>query len=246
MSELIVASKNGDVGRVRFLLEDKADVNERQSNGVTSLIMASYGGYYDVVKILLENKADVNARQNNGATSLVAASYKGHYAIAKLLIDNKADVNLGQANGATPLIAALKEKHYEIVDLLLTSGAKAFDAANSSSTVIVSTLNSSVAEIVKLFVDCKNSVEPKTEQETKHPEALNDVKIEEELKKIQTELGLILEGLAEEKQAAQTRNAELVKKIAELEDGFKKQESEKPSIIEDTPKLVKRETFNDF
>ena len=58
--ELLKASRTGDLKKVKYLVENGADVNALDEWGKTPLYMASYRGHLDIVKYLLENGADVN------------------------------------------------------------------------------------------------------------------------------------------------------------------------------------------
>ena len=77
VSELIDASANGDLTRVKSLIADKVDVNGTPSSGIdrpTALIMASNYGRIDVVKELLASGAKVNARDRGAQTALMRAA----------------------------------------------------------------------------------------------------------------------------------------------------------------------------
>jgi hypothetical protein len=60
-NDLIVASINGDLSRVKALLDAKADVNAKSGVGGTALMWASQQGHAEIVQALLAAKADVNA-----------------------------------------------------------------------------------------------------------------------------------------------------------------------------------------
>ena len=66
--DLINASKNGNIKKIKLLIENGADVNAKDNDGSTSLIFASMysndTSSLDTVKLLLENGADVNAKNN--------------------------------------------------------------------------------------------------------------------------------------------------------------------------------------
>ena len=57
---LIEAASRGDINRVRSLLAGGADVNTKNSDGVTALWIAAAKGHTDIVKTLLEKGVDVN------------------------------------------------------------------------------------------------------------------------------------------------------------------------------------------
>jgi len=89
---LIAASMRGDLPRVRVLLDARADLNARNSDGATALIIASQNGHADVVRALLAAKADVNARPSNGVTTALSeASQNGHADVVRLLKNAGAD-----------------------------------------------------------------------------------------------------------------------------------------------------------
>ena len=94
---LMACSINGDLARVRWLLERGANVNAQVEDGATSLILACFNGHLEVVRELLGRGANVNAaRTSNGWTSLMAACSRGHLEIARLLLvhhASKATVN---------------------------------------------------------------------------------------------------------------------------------------------------------
>jgi ankyrin repeat protein len=58
--DLINAARNGNETRVRFLLENEADVDIRETDGMTALMWSSYNGYSGIVRILLDFGADVD------------------------------------------------------------------------------------------------------------------------------------------------------------------------------------------
>ena len=58
----MIAAENGDLNRVRELLEKSVDVNARSEVGHTALMVAAHAGHLEVVKALLNAKADPNIR----------------------------------------------------------------------------------------------------------------------------------------------------------------------------------------
>lgn len=56
------AAVAGDVELVELLIENGADVDDRDVHGYTPLILAIQAGNTDIAKVLIDNGADVNAR----------------------------------------------------------------------------------------------------------------------------------------------------------------------------------------
>ena len=71
---------------MKILLEYKAEVNFKSSDGSTPLHWATMMAHKDVVQLLLDNNADVNAKATNGWTPLhMATRLPEHKDIAELL-----------------------------------------------------------------------------------------------------------------------------------------------------------------
>jgi ankyrin repeat protein len=70
---------------LRLLLKHGADVNARDTRGLTSLHEASHYGALEVVRLLLEHGADVEGEDSDGETALQAAARRGHDGVVKLL-----------------------------------------------------------------------------------------------------------------------------------------------------------------
>jgi len=111
---LFQACKEGDLEKVKLLVENKADITAEHN---TALIEASYHGQLEIVKFLLENKADIAAENNE---ALQEASLKGHSEIVKFLIENKADV--AAKNNAVIRLASYRG-HLETVKFLVENKA---------------------------------------------------------------------------------------------------------------------------
>ncbi|XP_058390505.1 ankyrin repeat domain-containing protein 39 isoform X2 [Diceros bicornis minor] len=82
------AALNGDLGRVKYLIQKAADPSQPDSAGYTALHYASRNGHYAVCQFLLESGAKCDAQTHGGATALHRASYCGHTDIARLLLSH--------------------------------------------------------------------------------------------------------------------------------------------------------------
>ena len=118
---LIDASKNGDLEKVKLLIENGADIEAKDNNGDTALILASYYRYLEVIQYLVEKGANINATNDNGWTSLMYASKYGELETIKYLLENGTDVNIKNKNGNAALDLAKIE---DIKEVLRKAGAK--------------------------------------------------------------------------------------------------------------------------
>jgi len=149
--ELHDAAKNGDILKVRQLLEQGANVNAPDNFGTTPLHYAASEGKTDIAKLLIERGADVNARDQHQWTPLHMAAYGGRAAMAKLLVEKGADVNAKDKNHNTPV----KFAQPELVAIILKQGdggsaiqaEKLHDAAKSGDIVKVRQLLEQGADV---------------------------------------------------------------------------------------------------
>lgn len=81
--ELFSAAEAGDLGKVRELLAQGADVNTRGDKGLMPLHCAAYGGHVEIAELLIEKGADVNATSYLGKTPLFFATDKKMIALLK-------------------------------------------------------------------------------------------------------------------------------------------------------------------
>ncbi|KAB0401371.1 hypothetical protein E2I00_005030 [Balaenoptera physalus] len=100
------AALNGDLGRVKCLIQKAADPSQPDSAGYTALF-------------LLESGAKCDAQTHGGATALHRASYCGHTDIARLLLSHGSNPRLVDDDGMTSLHKAAEKGHVDICSLLL-------------------------------------------------------------------------------------------------------------------------------
>src|SRR5947208_15070131 len=89
--ELCRLIRNGDAAGLSGALAKGADVNAKDSHGVTPLMCSAVVGSADEMKLLIDAGADVNAKNTFGATALLWAA--GDISKVRLLVDKGADVN---------------------------------------------------------------------------------------------------------------------------------------------------------
>ena len=116
---LMRAALDGNTERVRELIGEGADINQRDDNDRTALMFAVINRHYETMKVLLEYGADVNAKSNKEGTALMAAALAGDLQMVQALLDKGADVHarLPDTNESAVTIAA-SHGHDEIARLL--------------------------------------------------------------------------------------------------------------------------------
>ncbi|XP_034048725.1 ankyrin repeat domain-containing protein 62-like isoform X3 [Thalassophryne amazonica] len=117
------ACQHGKVAVVRFLVENKADLNACDDYNRSALMKAVEHQRESCVRILLGSGADINHVDSDGRTALHLAVAKKSMRIVELLIKKKADIHAKDKNGHTPLVLAVLDGQYEVVKYLIEKGA---------------------------------------------------------------------------------------------------------------------------
>jgi len=118
------AALNGQIDKVRSLLEAGVDPNCRTKNGYTALMGAALEGHGAVVELLLQAGADPNIRYIDDRTALFGAVHQGHVEVVEILLQKGANPNVKEkTQNQTPLFFAVDQNHPGIIRLLINAGA---------------------------------------------------------------------------------------------------------------------------
>jgi ankyrin repeat protein len=151
--EIHDAAKNGDLGKVKALLESKPVLLfSKDTNGWTPLHYAASEGRKDAAELLLANKADVDAKSNGGWTPLHWAASMGQRDVAVLLLANNADVNAKDSDSETPLHKAANWGHKDVAKLLLTSKAEVNAKDNDGMTPLHKAAAGGLKDVAELLL----------------------------------------------------------------------------------------------
>ena len=124
-AEIHKAAYNGDIKKVRELLQKGVKPDERDSFGGTALHAAMFQQNMEIVKLLLQNGFNLDAQgTQNGYTPLHDAVWANNLGAVKLLLGEGAKTNLRGKDGLTPLGKAKNEGKTEIVRDMESRGIK--------------------------------------------------------------------------------------------------------------------------
>ncbi|XP_076107833.1 uncharacterized protein LOC143076084 [Mytilus galloprovincialis] len=116
---LIWASYFGYGDMVKWLLENKVNVDHCRHDGVTALYMACQNGHNAIVQMLLDKNPNVNLYNEGGMTPLYIACKNGDLDIVRMLLKENVDVNLYDRVGSTPLFVACDNGNTAMVSEIL-------------------------------------------------------------------------------------------------------------------------------
>ncbi|XP_073238296.1 poly [ADP-ribose] polymerase tankyrase-1-like [Porites lutea] len=147
--ELFEACRNGDVTKVRRIVNINPNVNIRDTAGRKSspLHFAAGFGRKEVVEYLLQHGADVHAKDDGGLIPLHNACSFGHAEVVRLLLRHGADPNSRDNWNYTPLHEAAVKGKVDVCVVLLqhgadpnirnTDGKTALDVAEASAKLVL-------------------------------------------------------------------------------------------------------------
>ncbi|KDO32888.1 hypothetical protein SPRG_02579 [Saprolegnia parasitica CBS 223.65] len=142
----------GDVGQVRELLGQGANVHWLNSHECTPLFAAAINDHDEVVGLLLDANANVNHTSKDGLTPLMVAVRMGHAIVVRRLLSAGAKVNCKDNDGITALYAASNGGHADAVQLLLCAGADVNWRNNDGNTALYAASNGGHADAVQLLL----------------------------------------------------------------------------------------------
>ena len=116
---LILASANGNLEVVNYLLDQGANILAKTDQGVSSFSLAAEKGHLEIVKALYRKDSSIlEQKDKKGRTALIWAAMKGHLDVVKFLVSNNADVNVQSIEGETPLLVASTNNHDGVVNYI--------------------------------------------------------------------------------------------------------------------------------
>lgn len=138
--ELLRAAEGGELDKVKFWLDQGADIDTRHTNNDTPLILATREAQTDVVKYLLARQpksANVALSNNEGATPLHVAARDSATHIAYALIEAGAPLDAQDESGATPAIFGAQTGNFLLLRKLSEKKADLGLADNKGTTPLI-------------------------------------------------------------------------------------------------------------
>ncbi|XP_064540126.1 protein phosphatase 1 regulatory subunit 12A isoform X28 [Drosophila montana] len=114
----LAACLSGDKEEVVQLLNQGADINTANVDGLTALHQACIDDKLDMVEFLIEHGADINRQDNEGWTPLHATASCGFVSIACYLVEHNADVAAVNSDGDLALDLAIDVQHMPMINYM--------------------------------------------------------------------------------------------------------------------------------
>ncbi|XP_017135244.1 protein phosphatase 1 regulatory subunit 12B isoform X10 [Drosophila miranda] len=114
----LAACLSGEKDEVMQLLDQGADINTANVDGLTALHQACIDDSLPMVEFLVKRGADINRQDNEGWTPLHATASCGFVSIARYLVENGADVAAVNSDGDLALDLAIDVPHTDMIEYM--------------------------------------------------------------------------------------------------------------------------------
>ncbi|MEX0837685.1 MAG: ankyrin repeat domain-containing protein, partial [Gemmatimonadota bacterium] len=148
------AAQANDAAQVRTLLQQGADVNAPQPDGLTALHWAALNDSQEIVDVLLYAGASLEPLTRvGGYTPLHLAARSGHASIVRLLLERGAEADPWTSTGVTALHFAAQANDAESVRALVAHGAdiNAPDGFQSRTPLVFAASDNATAAVRTLL-----------------------------------------------------------------------------------------------
>ena len=125
------AAAAGDVGLIRRLLAEGADIDARDGLGRTPVLAATMARQAEAVRALIDAGADLDVRDDSLANPFLYAGAEGLLDILRLVNEAGADPAITNRYGGVALIPASERGHVETVRYLLEESDVDVDHVNN-------------------------------------------------------------------------------------------------------------------
>ena len=152
-SRLADAAEKSDRTAIRRMIDQGADVNTPQPDGMTALHWAAYLDDFYIAKLLADAGANVAGTNRYGVTPLSLACQNGSTRIVELLLDRGADANTILRGNESALMTAARTGKAGPVKALIKRGADVNARERRGQTALMWAAADGHAEVVALLLD---------------------------------------------------------------------------------------------
>jgi len=145
---------DGSRQQIISALENGANINARDSQGVTALMYAASFNNFEATHLLLERGADLRARDDFGVEALGHCAMSNHDPeMISFLVNKGSNTNAKSNNGNTVLMWASNSNKASVVRALLAAGADINAADPDGFTPLIWASFSNSPEVVEVLLD---------------------------------------------------------------------------------------------
>ena len=152
VNPLLEMTKEPSSEQLQKWIDEGADVDEKNSEGLAPLIISAKNKWHRTVQILLDNKAHVNAVDKDGNTALHHTAYNNDFKTAEIILTHQALAHQGEH--------ILTERILEILSRRFESDYVKINAYNKEyKTALMIAVQEGFLDYVKAFMPYKPNIE---------------------------------------------------------------------------------------
>ena len=164
-ASVVDAARDGARDAVIALIDQRADVNERASDGTTALHWAAHNGDAELVRRLIKAGAKAVVTNDYGATPMSEAAERADADIIEQLLKAGADAESPNAEGQTALMTVVRTNHVEAARVLLKHRANVNAVEQwRGQTALMWAAAQSQPEMVALLIKYRADVDAQSEE----------------------------------------------------------------------------------
>jgi ankyrin repeat protein len=122
-ARLADAAQRADRDAIRTLIQQKADLNATQADGMTALHWAARQNDLDTVQLLIKAGAKLDVATRYGVTPFYLACVNGNAAMIDAFLKAGVNANMANPGGETALMTATRTGNLDAIKLLIERGA---------------------------------------------------------------------------------------------------------------------------
>jgi ankyrin repeat protein len=149
---LLKTIEKGNLGKVKQLIENGADLQVKNEDKQTALYIAAKNNQFAILKYLIEQGANIQAKEKDNWSILHRAVESNHLSMVRYLIEKGADIFAKNNEKETPFDRAKNKDYIEIVNYFLDGESLLESAEKGDLTKI-----KSLVELKGLYLETKNS-----------------------------------------------------------------------------------------
>lgn len=152
---MFAAIVDGNLEKVKKLIDEGIDLNAYDDEGYTPLAMACVQSEAAIVRLLLDSGATIDQANHFGWTPLMQAclNYSGDISAISELLANRANVNARNIGGETPIMRVVGQNKIPLVKFLLEHGAQVDEIAHNDRNNFILAMANGWREEAEVFLN---------------------------------------------------------------------------------------------
>ncbi|OBT58317.1 hypothetical protein VE04_01787 [Pseudogymnoascus sp. 24MN13] len=149
---------------VRLLLQNRADIESKNSKGMTALHISAQLCQRNIVQLLLQNGANIETKNYHGMTALLVAAssvLSNQEELVRILLENKADIKAKTIDGWMVLHYAMSAGQKDLLGVLLENGVEIEDKDSRGLAALHIAAQLGLGDTVQLLLHNRAAIDAK-------------------------------------------------------------------------------------